>query len=182
MTVLDLDPVLVQVQVLEGELGALEVGRSAVVRFAAYPDQVLAGRITSINPLVDGETRTVRVSVTISNAQRRILPGMYARVALEARRLPGRVLVPRVALLERDRRSLVFVYHGDTSGSAPGTAEWRYVTEGAGNDSVVEILPDPGSRSLEPGEIVLVEGHESLVHDAPVRLTDPLRDPRNRRE
>ena len=84
------------------------------------------------------------------------------------------------ALLERDRRTLVFVYHGVPSGTAPGRAEWRYVTGGASNDSLVEILADPGSRALEPGDIVLVDGHESLVHDAPVRLVEPASDPGER--
>jgi len=177
LTVLDLDPIRVEVQVLESEVGALGVGRTAAVRFAAYPDELFTARITSINPLVDSETRTARATVTVPNADRRILPGMYARVALEVRRLAGRVLVPRAALLERDRRTLVFVYHGDTSGRAPGTAEWRYVTAGVGNDSLVEILPASRRDRVEPGEIVLVEGHESLVHGAPVRLTSSARQP-----
>src|SRR5690606_37074417 len=37
MTILDLDPIKVEVQVLEGEVGLLAAGRSASVTFAAFP-------------------------------------------------------------------------------------------------------------------------------------------------
>jgi multidrug efflux pump subunit AcrA (membrane-fusion protein) len=117
---------------------------------------------------VETSTRTARVLVTIPNTRGRILPGMYARVSLDARRFPDRVVVPRSAILERDRRTMLFVYEGDDRG---GQAKWRYVTTGLMNDSLVEILPDPNpDRTVKPGEIVLTDGHSTLIHDAHVRL------------
>ena len=176
MTVLDLDPIKVEVQVLEGEVGLLAAGRSASVTFAAFPGETFSGRIETINPLVEAG-RTARVTVIVPNPAGRILPGMYARVALQARSYPDRVLVPRSAVLERDRTrpgrgAMVFVYEGDDRG---GKAKWRYVTTGLANDSVVEILTQGiETDSVRPGETVLVDGHYSLVHDAPVRLVDDV--------
>ncbi|MBI4544619.1 MAG: efflux RND transporter periplasmic adaptor subunit [Gemmatimonadetes bacterium] len=167
LTVVDLDPIKVEVQVLEGEVGYLAPGRRARVSFAAFADQTFAGRIETINPLVERETRTARVTVVVPNPGGRILPGMYARVSLDARRFPGRILVPRAAILERDRRTMLFVYEGDARG---GLAKWRYVTTGLENESLVEIVPDPETEKVEPGEIVLTDGHYTLVHDARVRL------------
>jgi len=34
---------------------------------------------------------------------------------------------------------------------------------------------------LEPGQIVLIDGHYSLIHDARVRLSNSLRDEANAR-
>lgn len=169
MTVLDLDPIKVEVQVLEGEVGLLAAGRSAAVSFAAFPGETFRGRIETINPLV-GSGRTARVTVVVPNPGGRILPGMYARVALQARHYPDRVLVPRSAILQRDRRNMLFVYQEGENG---GRAMWRYVNPGMANDSVVEILPTgPEADSVIPGETVLVEGHYTLIHDAQVRLVD----------
>jgi RND family efflux transporter MFP subunit len=168
MTVVDLDPIQVEVQVLESEVGYLTPGRTATVSFAAFPDERFVGRIASINPLVESTTRTAKVLVTIPNPHGRILPGMYARVSLDARRFPNRVLVPRSAILERDRRTMLFVYDGDDRG---GLAKWRYVTTGIMNDSLVEILPDPNpDRTVKPGEVVLTDGQSTLIHNAHVRL------------
>jgi len=171
MTVVQLDPIKVEVQVLEAEVGYLQEGRRATVRFAAFPGESFQGRIESINPVVDPEQRTGRVTVLLPNADGRIKPGMYAEVSLDAQSFPDRILVPRTAILERGegtRRTMLFVYEGDEE---RGLAKWRYVQTGRESDTWVEILPsDEGT--VEPGEIVLVDGHHYLAHDTPVRLVE----------
>jgi membrane fusion protein (multidrug efflux system) len=175
MTIVDLDPIRVEVQVLESEIAHLTPGRTADVSFAAFPDERFTGRIQTINPIVESGTRTARVTVLVPNPGGRILPGMYARVSLEARRYADRVLVPRSAVLERDRRTMLFVF--EPAGSeGQARAKWRYVTTGLQNDSLVEIVSvGVDTDSVKPGETVLTEGHYTLIHDARVRLAD---DPR----
>jgi RND family efflux transporter MFP subunit len=175
MTVVALDPIRVEVQVLESEVGFLAPGRKARVSFAAFPTPFV-GSVQTINPVVDGGTRTARVTVVVPNPGGRILPGMYARVSLEAQRFDNRVLVPRSAILERDRRTMLFVFESNGSGADSGLAKWRYVTTGLQNDSMVEIVPSAETDSVKPGEVVLTEGHYTLIHDARVRLAQTLAD------
>lgn len=171
-TVVALDPIEVDVQVLEAQLGALSEGRGAEVAFAAFPGETFRGRIETINPMVDPETRTGRVTLRLDNPGGRIKPGMYAEVALDAQALPDRVIVPRAALLERDRRPMLYVYE---EGPRGGAAKWRYVNPGLANETHQEILPiGPEADSVLPGEIVLVDGHHYLAHDTPVRLVDDV--------
>ena len=171
MTVVDLDPIKVEVNVLEAEMGLLREGRRASVCFAAFPGESFEGRIETVNPVVDPEKRKGRVTVLLSNKGGRIKPGMYAAVSLAATSFPDRLLVPRAAIIERGEgthRTMLFVY--EEEGDA-GRAEWRYVSMGRENDALVEIVPsDEGA--VEPGEIVLVDGHHHLAHDTPVRLVD----------
>jgi membrane fusion protein, multidrug efflux system len=168
MTLVDLDPIRVEVQVLEGELAHVAPGARAQVRFSAFPEQVFAGRVATINPLVEEQTRTARVTVLVPNPEGRILPGMYARVELEAQRIPDRILVPRSAILERDRRAMLFVHEN-------GRAKWRYVTTGMENEHYVEIREHPDTDMVRPGEVVLTAGHFTLTHDATVRLVESHR-------
>jgi HlyD family secretion protein len=168
LTVVDLDPIKVEVQVLEGELAHLAPGGTAELRFSAFPDEVFTGTIRTINPIVEQQTRTAKVTVVVPNGEGRILPGMYARVELEAQRIPDRILVPRSAILERDRRTMLFVYED-------GRAKWRYVTTGLENDEYVEIVEHPETDMVRPGETVLTGGHFTLTHDASVRLVDDYR-------
>jgi membrane fusion protein, multidrug efflux system len=174
MTVVDLDPIKVEVQVLESEVGHLAPGRHARISFAAFPSETFTGTVQTINPVVESGTRTARVTVLVPNPEGRILPGMYARVSLEARRFTDRVLVPRAAVLERDRRTMLFVFEEGEDGR--GLAKWRYVTTGLQNDSLVEIVPSAETDSVRPGEVVLTEGHYTLIHDARVRLVDDVRE------
>ncbi len=175
LTVVDLNPIHVEVRVLEAELGWLSSGREARVTFAAYPGETFRGTVQTLNPVVDPETRTGRVTVGLDNADGRIKPGMYAEVALDAEALPDRVLVPREAILERGegrRRTMLFVYEEGEDGGQ-GLAKWRYVTTGRENEEMVEIVPG-GEGMVDPGETVLVDGHHYLAHDTPIRLVEDV--------
>ena len=167
MTIVGLDPIKVEAQVLDPQLGFLSEGRRAAATFAAFPGETFQGRIVSINPLVDPRTRAGRVTVLLSNPQGRIKPGMYAQVSLDARFFPDRILVPRSAILEKDRRTMLFVYEN-------GRAAWRYVTTGLESDELVEIVPSEETSMVEPGEIVLVDNHFYIIHDAAVQLVDAV--------
>lgn len=171
--VVDLSRVDVDVQALEHELVHLERGRDARVFFAALPGASFLGRVVTVNPVVDRATGTARLRVTLENPDGRIRPGMYARIRIAARLYPDRVLVPRNAILERDRRKLVFVFQPDGGQGETGLAKWTYVTTGLENEEYVEIVPGTGTSMLGPGEIVLVEGHAWLMHDVKVRLMAP---------
>ncbi|HEV3050212.1 MAG TPA: efflux RND transporter periplasmic adaptor subunit [Longimicrobium sp.] len=173
MTIVALNPIRVEVQVLESEIAHLAPGRTANVTFAAFPGETFTGRIQTINPIVESGTRTARVTVLVDNPGGRILPGMYARVSLQAQRYADRVLVPRSAVLERDRRAMLFVYE---PGAQDGLAKWRYVTTGLQNETMVEIVSEGvETDSVKPGEVVLTEGHYTLIHDARVRLVEDVK-------
>jgi RND family efflux transporter MFP subunit len=170
-TVVDIANLRIEAAVLEHDLGLIRVGGEALVSTAAAPDQPMAGRIMAVLPLVDSTTRAGRAIVRVRSAQgahgRALLqPGMYADVRLEATRLGGRTLVPTSAVIERDGRPLVFVVKD-------GRAQWVYVTPGRSNGRETEVLPDSatGQLPLAVGDTVLIEGHLTLTHDAPVKVT-----------
>jgi membrane fusion protein (multidrug efflux system) len=75
-------------------------------------------------------------------------------------------------VLERDRRTMLFVFQGDGADATTGLATGRYVTTGLANDSLVEIVANPETEMVQPGEIVLTDGHYTLIHDARVRLVE----------
>ncbi len=79
-------------------------------------------------------------------------------------RLGKRRLVPSRAVIERDGRPLVFVVKD-------GRAQWVYILPGRTNGIDTEVLPDSatGSIPVEVGDHVIVAGHLTLTHDAPVR-------------
>jgi hypothetical protein len=84
-------------------------------------------------------------------------------------------MVPREAILERDNRTLVFLLEAEGA-SLQGLAKWTYVTTGLENEEYVEIVPGDGTTMLEPGQLVLTEGHYTLIHDARVRVVEEAED------
>ncbi len=164
-TVVDVSDLRVEASVLEHDLPLLRVGGDAAVLSPAAGTSV-HGAISAILPLVDSTTRAGRAVVRVpANAAASLRPGMYADVKLESSRLPNRILVPTRAVIEREGRPLVFVVKN-------GRAQWTYVTPGRTNGTDTEILADSvsGQIPVAVGDTVLIEGHLTLTHDAPVRL------------
>ncbi|MGH7570582.1 MAG: efflux RND transporter periplasmic adaptor subunit [Gemmatimonadota bacterium] len=171
LSVVDVDPVLVEVQVVESELRWLAEGGMAAITVAAFPDSTFRGRIRSINPVVDPETRTARVTVVLANPDGRILPGMFARVSLEGRAFEDRIMVPKEAIVERDDRTLVFVLEPIPDGPPGlGLVKWVYVTTGLANDRYVELVEREETEIPEPRSLVITGGNYTLIHDARVRI------------
>ncbi len=49
-------------------------------------------------------------------------------------------------------------------------AKWCYVTTGLESEEYAEILDS--TLGLKPGELVIVDGHYTLVHDARVKAEE----------
>lgn len=161
--VVNLGALRIEASVLEHDLPLIRQGGQATVTSASVPDRSVAGRVTAVLPVIDTTTRAGRVFVSIPSSGP-LRPGMYADVRLESQRLRGRRLVPSRAVIERDGRPLVFVVKD-------GRAQWVYITPGRSNGADTEVLPDSstGIIPVEVGDHVIVEGHLTLTHDAPVR-------------
>lgn len=162
--VVDLSQLRVEANVLEHDLPFVRDGGEATVSSAATGGRSIRGRIVAILPMVDTASRSGRVYVRLP-ANSGLRPGMYADVRLEAARLANRILVPARAVIQRDGRPLVFVVK-------EGRAQWVYINPGRSNGSETEVLPDTatGSIPVQVGDQVIVEGHITLAHDAPVRV------------
>jgi membrane fusion protein (multidrug efflux system) len=162
--VVNLDLLRIDAAVLEHDLPLVRVGGVAVATASAMPDRPVHGTIAAVLPTVDSATRAGRALIR-ARGNGILRPGMYADVRLEASRLRDRTVVPARAVIERDGRPLVFVVKG-------GRAQWTYILPGRTNGLETEVLPDSstGQIPLQPGDVVLVEGHLTLTHDAPVRV------------
>ncbi len=167
LTVVDTRNLRIEAQVLEHDLPLLRSGGDATITSAGAPGRVIRGRVDAVLPLVDSLTRAGRAVVRISG-DGILRPGMYADVQLEAARLVNRRLVPARGVIERDGRPLVFVVKA-------GRAQWTYINPGRSNGTETEVLSDSatGLVPVEAGDQIIVDGHLTITHDAPVRIVLP---------
>jgi len=151
-------PVRVRAEVLESDFGRLARGAQVTLRFPAFPGEAFTGTVDALDPDIDPDRGTGIAFVELPNEDGRIRPGMYADLTIAGSLHADRLQVPREAVLERDRRLLVFR-------ATDGRAEWQYVETGLETRELVEI-----TSGLAPGDTVLVDGHLTLAHAAPVRV------------
>lgn len=148
----------IDIGVLENDVTKISIGSRAKVNVPSLSGEEFNGLVVFISPYVDKETKTCKVTVQLQNISNKLKPGMFASVMLETNNLQNRVLIPKEALLVRDKRNLVFVVENNL-------AKWKYVQIGSQNDQFIEV-----KEGVEPGEDVIVEGHYTLAHDAKVKV------------
>ncbi len=157
-TLVDISQIKVQARVLESEIGKIRIGREAELRFSAYPDKIFQGKVEAVSPVINPTDRTCMVQIAVDNPREEIKPGMHAEVEIAADVYANRLLVPQEAILVRGGRKLVFVVE-------EGLAKWRYIEVGLENEEFAEVLD-----GVKEGELVIVEGHLTLAHDARVEV------------
>jgi len=171
LTLVNLDTMLVEVEILESEAPQVTMGRNAAT-FAAFPNEIFKGKVVAINPLVDVEKRVRRAVVAIANQDHRLIPGLYAQGKIESQFLTNRLIVPKEAIVLRDQRKVVFVVRSEDieGGNGKLLAKWCYVETGAENEEEVEVLSS--AFNLQPNEPVVVTNHFTMAHDTPVRIEE----------
>jgi Cu(I)/Ag(I) efflux system membrane fusion protein len=82
--VANLDTVWILAQIFEHQLGLIHPGHRVEARLEAFPGEVFPGTVDFIQQHLDPSTRSVEVRFALENPGRRLRPGMFAMVTLEA--------------------------------------------------------------------------------------------------
>ncbi|WP_043770247.1 efflux RND transporter periplasmic adaptor subunit [Algiphilus aromaticivorans] len=154
LRILDTRELRAVIQVPQDLYGMLSVGQAAEVQAAAMRAPRFNAAISRIAPSFDPASRQARVELRVDNAQGLLAPGMYLQVALEARRVDERPIVPAAALVERNGRTGFFTVD-EESGRA------RFV---------------PAEVLLRAGELAALSLEEEAPETVVVLGQDQLRD------
>jgi membrane fusion protein, multidrug efflux system len=161
-TVGDILQVKIETHVPEIYISSLRIGTSAEITFDALPNVVFAAKISEINPIVNAESRTIKISLRLNKADSRVLVGMSASVSLVVEHRSGVILAPRDAVTESgDGGAFVYVIKDDN------TVERRTVLFGMESESFFEI-----KKGLTVGEKVVTDGKDSINEGSRVAIVD----------
>ena len=80
----NLETVWVYLDIYEHELPWVQYGQTVDIKSEAIPGQSFTGRIGFINPVLNEETRTVKVLVSIANTGKKLKPGMFVSAVISA--------------------------------------------------------------------------------------------------
>lgn len=146
LQIADLSRVWCYLDVSEQDLRAVRIGQQVALTTDAWPGETFAGRVTFIDPVMNGATRTVRVRAELSNAGGRLKPQMYMKGVVSASSVEA-LAVPASAVIMTGTRAVVWVE------VAKNEFEPRTVQTGARTGGRVEIL-----SGLGEGDMVVVSG------------------------
>jgi membrane fusion protein (multidrug efflux system) len=173
-----LDPIWIDFPVPEGDVGKLKVGSPIELTVNAYPETTFKGEIEAFDARVAQDSRTLMVRGRLPNADHRLLPGMFANVAVLEGAPKELVTVPRTAVTYGLYGDSVWVVKegppvpektastGDVTLPAPQlTVERRFVRVGPSEGDNVAIL-----EGVKAGEQVVTSGQLKLHPDAAVKI------------
>ena len=167
-TLTDLDTLRVNFTLPEQARAALTLEQTVEIRVDAFKDRVFDARITTIDPQVDPEMRSLKVQATLDNPGHLLLPGMFgaARVVLPSQ--PGVVTLPETAVDYSAYGESVFLLEPkskDSTGRQIYKAVQTFVKTGSRHDGKVAVLEGikPGQLVVSVGQVKLQNGVDAVV-------------------
>jgi membrane fusion protein (multidrug efflux system) len=176
VTLQSLDPIVIDFYVPQQSLATLKTGSHVQAHIDAYPGASFSGIVTSINSKVDTASRNVQVRATFHNADRRLVPGMYATVAIADGAPQTLVTVPQASITYNPYGNTVFVVD-----PVKGSVTQRFVELGSTRGDQVAVLKGLAAKEVvvTGGQMKLRNGSNVTVDNRVVPTNDAAPSPPN---
>ena len=190
-----LDPIWVDFPVPESKVSKIAVGGVVELTADAFPGQMFTGEIEAFDAKLGSDSRTLMVRTRVPNPDRKLLPGMFANVAVLAGGAKEFVTVPRTAVtygLYGDSVWVVKQSAPEPAATPPATASVEPVASAIASDATptgsvdaapkltaerrfVRVGPTQGDRiaileGVKAGEEVITSGQLKLQPDAAIKV------------
>jgi membrane fusion protein (multidrug efflux system) len=141
----------------------ITLGKEVLIKMDAYPDEVFTGKITTVNPKIDLNSRTFKIKIAIPNPGFRLESGMFARIRIIERESKNALLIPQRVIINAETVKKVFAVEN-------GRAVKKTITTGIINHPLIEV-----TEGLKEGDIVVTEGFYALKEG--IKVTASLDSP-----
>lgn len=161
-TVEQIRPVKIKVNVSEVLYPYIKKDTPIDITLDVYGDEIFKGKVHIVYPSLDASTRTFPVEVTIDNANERVRPGMFARVAFKYA-TANNVVVPDVAVVKQTGSGDHYVYTVDENNKVV----FKKVKLGRVIGTNYEI-----KSGVEEGDKVIIQGLNVVTNGAQVNAKE----------
>ena len=172
VTLQTLDPIYADFTFPQQQISRLRPGLGVRVTSDALQGVTMEGRIKAINPLVDADTRNIKVQATLANRGEKLRPGMFVNVTVG---LPVRLQVlalPATAVLYAPYGDSVFVVTEDKEHKGGKTIRQQFIRLGEKRGDFVAAV-----SGLKEGEEIVSTGVFKLRNGQSVVVDNKLAPP-----
>ena len=152
-----IDPLKVDFRVAELYVGAVKPGQHLQLGVDAFGGEKFTGEVYAIDPLIDESGRSILLRARLPNPDRRLRPGLFARISLVLNEREDAIQVPEQALVPQGQDQFVFKVEG-------GKVALTKVTVGIRRDGMAEIV-----EGLAPHDQVVTAGQLKIRDGAAVK-------------
>ncbi|MDA1029098.1 MAG: efflux RND transporter periplasmic adaptor subunit [Bacteroidetes bacterium] len=166
LRIVDTSNLKIQAGVPERYASDIRVGTEATVSLKAYNGDMFDSRITVVGNVIDPQSRTFLIEVSVSNKGRNLKPEMIVDVLITRRVLKNQIVLPQTAIILDENGSSVYTV--DESGPNK-VAKLVQVETGAsyGGQTVITSGLEAGIQVITVGQTMVSEGDlVEIVADA----------------
>jgi membrane fusion protein (multidrug efflux system) len=168
VTLQAVDPVYVDFKLPQQQLSKVSNGQTVNLTTDAFPGVKFVGKINAIDPRVDSGTRNFQAEATVPNPDRRLMPGMFARVAVLAGEAQRYLTLPQTSITYNPYGSTVFIAQKKPGGTDKEViAQQSFVTLGLTRGDQVAVL-----KGVEEGDLVVTSGQLKLINGTPLVINN----------
>lgn len=144
MAIADLSEVWVEAEVFERQAEQVTLGMGVTIRLDSLPGKYWQGKVDYIYPVLNANTRTVKLRLRFNNDNKLLKPNMFSHVTIHSSSKEKMIIIPQEALIRTGLHDRVVLALGDGKFKSIAVSVGRY-----GNENV-EIL-----RGLNAGDKVV---------------------------
>lgn len=178
VTLQTFDPIYVDFALPQQELAKIKTGIAVVVTNDAYPNQIFKGKITTINPIVDIDTRNVQVEATIGNPEHTLTPGMFSYITIPTGAPAHYLTLPQTAITFNPYGNLLYIVEDKGKDEKTGkpllTVLQSFVVTGDTRGDQIQVL-----KGLEEGKTVVTSGQLKLKNGSRIAINNTVQPPNN---
>ena len=150
----------------------ISVGQRVNVTADAYPGRTFGADITTVEPQVSADTRTMTIQATMKNPDNSLLPGMFVNAAVVLPPQPDVMTLPETAVEYTLYGDSVYVIREDGKDAAGHPilkAVRTPVKTGERIGGKVEILHgiEPDERVIAAGQVKVQNGAQITISESP---------------
>jgi RND family efflux transporter MFP subunit len=151
----NLDKLKVMADVSESLLPKIKKGDLVTVKFPTYDDIEINAPINRIGNLIDQNTRTISIEITLSNIAGKIKPNQMASLRIKDFSAAEAIVVPSI-IVKQDSKG-EFLFTTDKNENGENIATKIYVESGLSYSDKTMI-----NKGLEEGQKVIVAGFNQI--------------------
>jgi len=143
----DLSTLEIHAEIDETDVGEVAIGQPVRIHLDAFPERDLSGKVISLAPGPSGTKgiTTYQAIISLERTDLPLRPGMGASLTISTRSIENALLVPRRAVHQIGRDSVVYIREGKRRRAV-------VVTIGLSNESEVQIL-----AGVKEGQMVFID-------------------------
>jgi len=168
VTLQSLDPIYVNFSLPQHQFSKVKPGMAVRITNNAFDGEAIMGSITTISPLIDETTRNIMVQATVANMSEKVIPGMFANVAVILPEQDLLSIIPTTSIIYAPYGDSVFVIEDGEDENPQKIVRQQFVKLGReqGDFVVVNTGLKEGEKVVSTGAFKLQNGQTVVIDNS----------------